>query len=125
MVASIASSGEGLDISNGLSKDESVDILEGGFCQVRQNGCTQRTHVCSLVCIRNLEIGNVPTNLILIRSSVSTKDIQQDPRMLQRLSAVISLHETDHLWSGQPLILQPTHLQTRLQAQRNLRMRVG
>jgi len=45
--------------------------------------------------------------------------------MLQRLSAIIPLHETNHLWGSQPLILQPTHLQARLQTQRDFRMRVG
>ena len=113
-VASIVLSGESLDVSDCLSKNEGVDILGRSFCQARRRGCTQRAHVCSLIGIRNLEIANMPANMILIRSGISTENIQQDPRMLQRLSAIIPLHETDHLWGGQSLILQPSHLQTRL-----------
>lgn len=121
----VALSGEGLDVGDGFSKDERVDVLRRGFVRLEGRRCTQQAHVCSFVRIRNLQIGDVPADVILIRSSVPTEDIQQYPRMLQRLPAIISLHETDHLWRGQPSILQPPHLQARLEAQRNLRVRVG
>jgi len=49
--------GEGLEVGNGFSKDEGVDI------------------VCSLVGVSNLEVGSMPTNMIFVRGSISTKDI--------------------------------------------------
>lgn len=67
-------SGEGLDVGDGLPKDEGVDILERG--QAGPRGCNKRTRVCSFIGIRNLQICDMPTNVILIRSSISTKNVQ-------------------------------------------------
>ena len=61
----------------------------------------------------------------LIRGRVSTKDVPQDARMVERLPTVISLDDADHFSHSTSFVLQPTDAQARLQAQGDFRMRIG
>lgn len=64
------------------------------------------------------------TENILIRRRIPAQNIQNHPRMHQRLSAIISLHQTNHLRRQLALLLQSANLQTSKEAERRLGLRV-
>jgi hypothetical protein len=73
----------------------------------------EKTYMSTLVCVcpkmcqhrhkskvRNdlhLKILDVTTNRILVRTSITSKDIHQHSRLLQSLSTIVSLHDRDHV----------------------------
>jgi len=66
----------------------------------------------ALVRVRNLQISDVPPDMVLGRSRVSAHDIQQHPSMAKSLPTIISLHDADHLRRGATSISQPSDAQT-------------
>jgi len=60
----------------------------------------------ALVRVRNLQISDVPPDMVLGRSRVSAQDIQQGPSMMKSLPTIISLHDADHLRRGTTSIFQ-------------------
>jgi hypothetical protein len=75
--------------------------------------------MCSFVGIRNLQIGNMSTDMIpmgskrirmstgftvqreldaLIRTCISTQHIEHPPRMLESFTTVVSFYDADHFW---------------------------
>ena len=59
----------------------------------------------------------------LVRARVATEHVQQHPALLERLAAVIALHERHHLRRPAPRVLEPPDLQARVQPERGLRLR--
>jgi len=61
----------------------------------------------------------------LVRGRVSAQDVQEHTCMVERLAAIVPLHDADHLRRGATGILQPPDAEARLQAEGDLRVRVG
>ena len=61
----------------------------------------------------------------LVRGRVSAQDVQEHTCMVKRLAAIVPLHNADHLRRGATGILQPPDAKARLQAESDLRVRVG
>lgn len=61
----------------------------------------------------------------LVRSRVPAQDVQEYPCVMERLAAIVPLHDTDHLRRRATGVLQPADAQAGLQAERDLRVCVG
>ena len=64
----------------------------------------------TFVCIGDLQVPYVPSDVVLVAGCIPTQDIEQNAGMLQCLAAVVALHEADHLRRNLSLVLQPPHL---------------
>ena len=71
----------------------------------------QHRHVLNLKNDLHLEILDMTTNRILVRTSITSKDIHQHPRLLQSLSTIVSLHDRDHVGGPLTAVLQPSELE--------------
>ena len=113
------------------------------------NDCQNNTHICPLVRVDDLQVRDVPADMVLVRARVPAQNVQHPARVLERLTAVVALDEADHLRSDLALVLEPsdlrsstrqkrtprhstetprpwrpTHLQAREQPKRDLRLRI-
>jgi len=61
----------------------------------------------------------------LVRGRVSAQDVQEHTCVVKCLAAIVPLHDADHLRRGATGVLQPTDAEARLQAEGDLRVRVG
>jgi hypothetical protein len=59
---------------------------------------------------RKNALGRNPRDRVLITRRVSTEDVQQDPRVLQRLAAVVALQDRDHLRRPVLVVLEAAEL---------------
>ena len=71
----------------------------------------QRHRISYLENDLHLEILNMTTNGILVRTSITSEDIHQHPRLLQSLSTIVSLHDRDHVRGPLTAVLQPSELE--------------
>ncbi|KAI3488740.1 hypothetical protein L1887_47081 [Cichorium endivia] len=99
--------GKGLQTGDALAEDEGVD------------------DVGALVGVDGLQVLDVATAVVLVRGGVAAKDVEQAPRVLQRLAAVVPLGERDHLGAPGALVLHATELQTAQKAERSFGRGVG
>jgi hypothetical protein len=67
----------------------------------------------------------IPRMYSLVRGRVSAEDVQQRPRVVERLPAIVPLDDADHLRRGATGILEPAHAEAGLQSEDDLRVRVG
>lgn len=66
--------------------------------------------MCALICVADLEVLNMATDMVLVRASVSTENIEQDPRLLQCLATVVSFHHRHHIRGPKTAILESAQL---------------
>lgn len=64
----------------------------------------------SLVRLRHEKIGDVTPNTILVTDSITTKNLLQHARILQRPIAVLALDHADHLGRRLALVLESADL---------------
>jgi hypothetical protein len=71
----------------------------------------QHRHVPKVRYDLHLEILYMTTNRILVRTSITSEDIHQHPRLLQSLSTIVPLHNGDHIGGPLTAILQSSELE--------------
>jgi hypothetical protein len=71
----------------------------------------QHRHMAKLRDDLHLEILYMTANRIFVRTSITSEDIHQHPRLLQSLSTIVSLHDRDHVGGPLTAILQPSELE--------------
>src|SRR6266571_677770 len=60
----------------------------------------------------------------LVGDAIAAMHVARDPRDVERLAAIVSLQERDHLGHGAPLVLETAEAQTGMQAERDLGLHV-
>jgi len=81
--------------------------------------------VSSLVGIDSLQVHNVSDNVVLVRYPVSAEHVSGLPGDVERLAAVVSLHEGDHLGGELVRFYEPPHAKRGLQPESDLGVHVG
>jgi hypothetical protein len=71
----------------------------------------QHRHMAKLRDDLHLEILDMTTNRILVRTGITSKDIHQHPRLLQSLSTIVPFHDRDHVGGPLTAVLQPSELE--------------
>ena len=67
----------------------------------------------------------MPDDVVLVGDAVAAEHVPALPRDVERLAAVVALQQRNHLGRVVALVLEPTQLQARLKAERDLGERVG
>lgn len=63
-------------------------------------------------------------DMVLVRTSVPTEDVQDSARVFQRLATVIALHDADHLGRELARVLEASDLQAGVQSEDGFRLGV-
>lgn len=104
--------------------------ISWGYIEKREEDTRVFAHEGALVRICDLQVSDVPPDMVpvwprasarvrqqrktenprsrsLIRGRVSTQDVQQHPRMVERLPTIVPLRNADHLRRGATRVFQP------------------
>ena len=76
----------------------------------------RNTYMRTLIRVGDLKIRSMPSNPIFIATSVASKNVQQASSVVQCLSAIVSLHYTDHIRGPFSFVLQTSHPVHRVQS---------
>jgi len=100
-LADIVSVSKCPDAGDGLPKDKGMDVVR------------------SLVRVCDLQICCMSANPILIAASIPTEHVQQRSCMEQRLTAVVSLDQTNHIGGPVSFVLEATNAVRRMKSERS------
>lgn len=67
--------------------------------------------MCPFVRVCHLQIRHMPPNMVFIRTRIPAQDVQKHARVLQRFTAVVTLHHADHVGAPLALVFEPPELE--------------
>lgn len=79
----------------------------------------------SLISIDDVQVRRMSSGMVLIRRRIATKNLEEDPRVLERLATIIAFHKADHLRAPLFRVLHPAQLEGGHETQSDLGRRVG
>jgi hypothetical protein len=96
--------------------------LQPGLCAAEDQGVDV---MGALVGVHRLEVLGVPHHVVFRHDPVAAMHVAGHPRDLQRLAAIVPLHQRDDLGRAGAFVQHPARPERTLQPQRDLRLHVG
>src|SRR5690349_7976221 len=97
---------EGLDARLGAAEYQRMDVMR------------------ALIGIDRFQIQNVTDHIELVGDTVAAMHVAGCPRDVERLAAIVALHQRDRFRCGLPLIHQPAETQRAQKTERDFRLNV-